>query len=88
MERVLTRSRQYRENEPMALTPENPEFDALDAEQADLTDDSKAKAVSGKQSLEQFLETHIWPAIPKKVLGNPVSNTELEDILAFGPGGV
>ena len=33
-------------------------------------------------------ETHIWPAIPKKVLSKSVSKADLEHILGFGPGGV
>ena len=89
----------------MALTLKNPEVEALAAELAALTGESKTEAVrqalldrrdrlrlaqggNKKQSLEQFLKTHIWPAIPKKVLGKSVSKADLEDILGFGPGGV
>jgi len=41
-----------------------------------------------KTDLERFLKTHIWPAIPRKVLGRAVTKAEVEDALGFGPEGV
>ena len=36
----------------------------------------------------RFLETKVWPSIPKKELGRRISRREKEDILGYGPGGV
>ena len=89
----------------MALTLKNLEVEALAAELATLTGESKTEAVrkallerrsrlslakggNKKLGLEQFLKTHIWPSIPRRVLGKSVSKAKLEDILGFGPGGV
>ena len=35
-----------------------------------------------------FLEERVWPKIPKHLLGKPVSQTEIDEILGFGPDGV
>jgi len=46
---------------------------------------------SGKRRLAQaldFLETEIWPNIPRKYLGRPVSRKERERILGYGKDGV
>lgn len=88
----------------MALTLKNLEVEALASELASLTGESKTEAVrkallerrsrlslaqGGKKlGLEQFLKTHIWPSIPRRVLGKCVSKAEFENILGFGPGGV
>ena len=36
----------------------------------------------------KFLETRVWPTIPKKQLGRRLTRTEQDDILGYGPGGV
>lgn len=36
----------------------------------------------------KFLETKVWPAIPKKQLGRRLTRAEEDDILGYGPGGV
>lgn len=41
-----------------------------------------------RRDLQRFLETHVWPAIPRKVLGREVTKAEREEYLGFGPGGV
>jgi antitoxin VapB len=41
-----------------------------------------------KRDLRRFLETHVWPTIPRKVLGREVTKAEVEEYLGFGPGGV
>jgi antitoxin VapB len=41
-----------------------------------------------RRDLERFLETHVWPAIPSRVLGREVTKEEAEEYLGFGPGGV
>jgi antitoxin VapB len=35
-----------------------------------------------------FLETNIWPNIPKDQLGKRLTREEMDDILGYGPGGV
>jgi antitoxin VapB len=41
-----------------------------------------------KRDLRRFLETHVWPTIPRKVLGRKVTKNDVEKYLGFGPGGV
>jgi antitoxin VapB len=41
-----------------------------------------------KRDITQFLETHIWPVMPRKLLGKGVTKAELEEYLGFGPDGV
>ena len=36
----------------------------------------------------RFLETKVWPSIPKKELGRRMTRAEEDDILGYGPGGV
>lgn len=36
----------------------------------------------------KFLETKVWPTIPKKQLGRRLTRVEEDDILGYGPGGV
>lgn len=46
---------------------------------------------SGRPRLAQaldFLENEIWPNIPRKLLGRPVTRRERERILGYGRGGV
>jgi antitoxin VapB len=46
---------------------------------------------SGKRLLAQaldFLEREIWPNIPRKLPGRPVTRRERERILGYGTGGV
>jgi antitoxin VapB len=41
------------------------------------------------RSMQEWLETEIWPQIPEEELGKePLTKDEIEDILGFGPGGV
>lgn len=50
-----------------------------------------ASAPSGKRRMARaldFLEREIWPSVPKKMLGRPVTKSERERILAYGRGGV
>jgi hypothetical protein len=35
-----------------------------------------------------FLEKEVWPAVPKKLLGRPVTKKERETILGYGRDGV
>lgn len=41
-----------------------------------------------KRDLVRFLETHVWPLVPKSVLGVEVTRTQVEDYLGYGPQGV
>ena len=46
---------------------------------------------SGKRRLVQvldFLEKEVWPAVPRKLLGRPVTKKEREKILGYGRGGI
>jgi len=36
----------------------------------------------------RFLETKVWPSIPKKELGRRMTRAEEDDILGYGSGGV
>ncbi len=89
----------------MALTIKNPEVEALVAELASWTGESKTEAVrkailerrtrvslshskKTKLSLRAFLETKVWPTLPAKVLGKPVTKAEREALLGYGPEGV
>jgi antitoxin VapB len=38
--------------------------------------------------LVRFLETEIWPQVPRKTLGRRTTKREREQILGFGPEGV
>lgn len=40
------------------------------------------------RSMQEWLETEIWPRIPDEQRGKPLTKEEVEDILGFGPGGV
>jgi antitoxin VapB len=40
------------------------------------------------QSIQKWLETEIWPRIPEKERGKPLTKKEVEDILGYGPEGV
>ena len=38
--------------------------------------------------LVHFLQTEVWPQVPRKVLGRRTTRRERERILGLGPGGV
>lgn len=38
--------------------------------------------------LLRFLESRVWPGLPKQQLGRRLSRQEEDDILGYGPGGV
>lgn len=38
--------------------------------------------------LRRFLETEVWPTIPREELGRSISREEEEQILGYGPEGV
>jgi antitoxin VapB len=40
------------------------------------------------RSMQEWLEKEIWPHVPGKELGRPLTKEEVEDILGFGPEGV
>jgi antitoxin VapB len=41
-----------------------------------------------RRRVVRFLETKVWPSIPKKELGRRLTRAEEDDILGYGPGGV
>lgn len=41
-----------------------------------------------RADLVRFLETEVWPQVPRRVLGRRTSKRERERILGFGPEGV
>jgi antitoxin VapB len=41
-----------------------------------------------KAQLLAFLERSVWPKVPRKVLGKPLSRKEEDAILGYGPEGV
>jgi antitoxin VapB len=38
--------------------------------------------------LRRFLEQEVWSQVPRAVLGQPLSRSEREQILGYGPDGV
>lgn len=40
------------------------------------------------KSMQEWLEREIWPYIPEKERGKPLTKEEVEDMLGFGPEGV
>lgn len=44
-------------------------------------------AASRGDRLRRFLEHEVWPAIPRKILGKPLTKTEEEAILGYGEDG-
>lgn len=41
-----------------------------------------------RERLLQFLESEVWPSVPRRVLGKAISKREREEILGYGPEGV
>jgi antitoxin VapB len=41
-----------------------------------------------RADLVRFLETEVWPQVPRKVLGRRTGRRERERVLGFGPQGV
>jgi hypothetical protein len=40
------------------------------------------------KSVQEWLEKDIWPHVPEKERGKPLTKEEVEGILGFGPEGV
>ena len=40
------------------------------------------------RSVQEWLETEVWPRIPEEERGKPLTKEDVEDILGFGPEGV
>jgi len=38
--------------------------------------------------LLKFLDTKVWPTLPKKQLGRRLTRAEEDELLGYGPGGV
>jgi antitoxin VapB len=93
----------------MALNIADKETEALVAEIAALTGETKTEAMreAARERLERlrpqprsprkkmtaeemqhWLETEIWPLIPKERRGKTISKAEREEFLGYGPGGV
>lgn len=48
-----------------------------------------AQRGQGRQNLRRFLEDEIWPRVPPEVQGRPpMTKTEREELLGYGPEGV
>ena len=48
----------------------------------------RGRAHDHRADLVRFLETEVWPQVPRKTLGRRTSKRECERILGFGPHGV
>ena len=48
----------------------------------------RGKARDRHADLVHFLETEVWPQVPRQTLGRRTSKRERERILGFGPEGV
>jgi antitoxin VapB len=40
------------------------------------------------EEIRQWLETEVWPLVPKELRGKMISKAEREEILGYGPDGV
>jgi antitoxin VapB len=40
------------------------------------------------EEMRYWLETEVWPKVPKELLGKGISKAEREEILGYGPDGV
>lgn len=40
------------------------------------------------EELRRFLEQEVWSQVPRKALGRPLSRSEREAVLGYGPEGV
>jgi antitoxin VapB len=55
----------------------------------DMTSDRECPRQQEKpKSMQEWLEREIWPHVPEKERGKPLTKEEVEDILGFGPEGV
>lgn len=45
-------------------------------------------AASRAARLRRFLTDEVWPQLPAEIRGRPLTKTEREDILGYGPEGV
>lgn len=43
---------------------------------------------SSPEAMRHWLETEIWPLVPKELLGKSISKAEREELLGYGPDGV
>ena len=50
--------------------------------------DALAARAARHQRIRRFLENEAWPQIPADVLGRPLSRSQREEILGYGPEGV
>ena len=41
-----------------------------------------------RDELRRLLEDEVWPQVPARALGEPLSRAEREALLGYGPGGV
>ena len=41
-----------------------------------------------RDELRRFLEQEVWSQVPRRALGRPLSRSEREEILGYGPEGV
>jgi antitoxin VapB len=54
-----------------------------------MASDRELSRQKGKpESMQEWLEREIWPHVPEKERGKPLTKEEVEDILGFGPEGV
>ncbi|MFZ5469082.1 MAG: type II toxin-antitoxin system VapB family antitoxin [Myxococcota bacterium] len=86
----------------MALNIKNPEVVRLAQQVAKLAGETKTEAIrrsleerkerlklkSGRGDLHRWLETEIWPTMPKHDFGKEISKEEEESILGYGEHGV
>ena len=49
----------------------------------------KSRSVDDRRTrVLKFLEKNVWPTLPKDQIGRPLSRSEKDEILGYGPGGV
>mgnify|MGYP003338731625 CR=1 FL=1 len=50
--------------------------------------DDAAETILTVGDAVKFLEKNVWPTLPKDQIGRPLSRSEKDEILGYGPGGV
>ena len=72
----------------MALNVKDKDTEALVARIAAIPREPKPdRKKMTLEEIEHWLETEVWPRVPKAELGRRLTKAEREEILGYGPGG-
>lgn len=48
----------------------------------------QTKGLKPKRDIRRYLEEHVWPFIPREVMGTTITKEEREKLLGYGPDGL